>query len=341
VRRIVTWLLVGAVVALGAAAGVDALRGGGEPEGESRERERRGSAADASAVRNPVDPLEGVAEELRAAGVGGVLTYADDHCRVRSVSLPELVFHPGAEARACRFRNVAEGQLSFGPAVTSPDGVLRARCRGGRTAFRSPGGVLYARVRGCEVAWRGDSSPTLLRGGELVELGSCPSDEPGTLPLRCTRTLLAREDLVREFRRARWASFHFAIEEVQWLTERRFAVIVRARAGGQGVDLLAVFEGRRLLSGPPFGYEELEGLRPSPTGAFVTARILDPGGIAAVDRRGRVVRLALPYGHAVTWSPDGRWIAEAMEDGIVFFRADERSPRSIFAPIIARDLVWR
>jgi hypothetical protein len=340
-RRIVSWLLLGAVVALGAAAGVDALRGGGEPR-QAAERAPTLREPPTAAAENPVTPIERAADELRAAGVSGVLTYADERCRVRSVSLPELEFHPGAEALACRFRSTVGNEFSLGGSPPAPFGGLTSRCRRGAIELLMPNGDLYARSRGCGLAWKPDGTPTFLRRGEVMRFARCASDEPGVLPILCSRTLLSRADLVREFRLARWLEFQFGVEELQWLDDRRFAAIVRARSAGRGVDLLAVFEGRRLLSGPLFGYEDLEGLRPSPTGALVTARILDPGGLAVVDRRGRVERLAVPSGDAVTWSPDERWVAEAVEDeGIVFFRADERNPRLIFLPIVARDLVWR
>lgn len=335
-RRIVTWLLVGAVVALGVAAGVDALRGGGERKAggtEPRERTASGSS---------ISPIEGAAAELRAAGVSGVLTYADELCRVRSVSLPELEFHPGAVARACRFRALFGNEISFGPAPGSPGGVLSSRCRRGAIELLLPNGGLYARAaRGCRLVWKPDGTPTFLRDGEVMRFAPCPGDEPGALPIRCSRTLLSRADLVREFRRAGWLRLRFGVEELHWLDNRRFAAIVRARSVGGGGELLAIFKDRGLVSGPPFAYEDLEGLRPSPTGALVAAHIVDPGGIAVVDRRGGVVRLGVPFGDAVTWSPDERWIAEAVEEGIVFFRADERNPRTIFVPIVARDLVWR
>lgn len=342
-RRILTWLLLGAVVALGAAAGVDALRSGGEPrrtatEGGTQPRERTATAA----VRNAASALEAAAAELRAAGVSGVLTYADERCRVRSVSLPELEFQPGAEARACRFRSLGGNEFSFGGSPPAPFGGLASRCRRGATELLLPNGSLYARARGCGLAWKPDGTATFLRRGEVMRFAPCSGAEPGQLPISCSRTVLSHEDLVREFRRARWLDFEFAVEELLWLDDRRFAAIVRARSVDGGGELLAIFEDRRLVSGPPFAYEDLEALRPSPTGALVAAHILNPNGLAVVDRRGRVGRLAFPYGAAITWSPDERWIAEAMgEEGIVFFRADERNPRPIFLPIVARDLVWR
>jgi hypothetical protein len=258
------------------------------------------------------------------------------------VSLPELEFHPGAAARACRFRTTVGNEFSLGGSPPAPFGGLASRCRRGVLELHLPNGDLYARARGCGLAWKPDGTPTFLRRGEVMRFAPCTGAEPGQLPVSCSRTVLSHEDLVRELRRARWLDFDFAVEELQWLDDRRFAAIVRARSVDRGGELLAIFEDRKLVAGPPFAYEDLEALRPSPTGALLAAHIRNPSGLAVVDRSGRVERLAFPYGTAVTWSPDERWIAEAMEEeGIVFFRADDRSPRPIFLPIFARDLVWR
>ena len=115
-------------------------------------------------------------------------------------------------------------------------------------------------------------------------------------------------------------------------------MIVEARKRRETVDLLAVFAGGRLLSVPGYGYDGLTDLRMSPRGSFVTARIVEPGGLAVVNRNGETARPALRHGDAIAWSDDERWIAEATSDGVYVFRADE----SVFVnlPIVARDLVW-
>lgn len=80
-RNIATWLLVGAVAALGVVAAFDALRGG-----ETVVRESRNPPATTTAPA-----LEGpAAARLRDARVTGVLTYADGDCRLSAVSLPDL-----------------------------------------------------------------------------------------------------------------------------------------------------------------------------------------------------------------------------------------------------------
>ena len=79
-RRIATWLLVGAVAALGVAAAVDAMRGTERPS-----LQRAGSV-----VPRLADQPELAIRQLREAGVRGVLTYSDEECKLHAVSLPDL-----------------------------------------------------------------------------------------------------------------------------------------------------------------------------------------------------------------------------------------------------------
>jgi hypothetical protein len=320
---------------------VDALRGGDEPERSSTEPEPPATPTQGEATQGG---LAAARSALRAAGVpAGVLTYADESCRLHSVTLPDLRPHPGPEARSCDFRPGAWNELAFGGQPRAPQGSLIPRCPRGMVELRMRGGGgLFARAPGrCALAWHPAGLPTFLHRGEVLRFAPCPGDERGTLPLRCTRTLLSRDDLRREFRRARWTSFGFQVEELHWLSNRRFAAIVRARSADEGADLLAVFEDRQLVADPRFAYTDLESIRPSPSREFVSARIPITGGIVTVDREGEPVRLALRHGNAVTWSPDEQWIAEATADGIYVFRAGEDSPQFLHIPIVARDLVWR
>lgn len=338
-RRISTWLLFGAVVALGVAAAVDALRGEPDHDEAAAEAEPRAAAP-------PADPGERTLVEaradLRAAGVpAGVLTYADAQCRLHTVTLPDLGPHPGAEGLACQFRSSVGNEFAFGGSPPAPSGGLTSRCRRGWLELRMANGALYARARGCDIAWRPDGTPTFLRNGAVRQFIPCSEAEAGTYPIRCSQTMLARADLTREFRRVGWTDFDFRVEELHWLDDSRFAAIVQARSVGGGADLLAIFEKRRLVADPASAYNDLSGIRPSPTGSLVSARILNPGGIVTVDRDGKSVRLALRHGNAVAWSPDEEWLAEATADGIYLFRAGELSPQFVHIPIVARDLVWR
>jgi hypothetical protein len=80
-RRWVTWLVVAGLAALGLAAAVDALRG---------DEQVRRSDARPPAIPGLDEQPELAIRQLREAGVRGVLTYADEECRLHAVSLPEL-----------------------------------------------------------------------------------------------------------------------------------------------------------------------------------------------------------------------------------------------------------
>lgn len=323
-RRILTWLLLGAVVALGAAAGIDALRGG-EPK---RAERRSATPARAETTTGPASPEAAVAVALREAGISGILEFSDEDCETHAVSLPDLTARPSGVGGACSFADTANAT------------DYAVGCNGGRVSIDDPRQAPYALVRAdCEPAWKPDGRPTLLRDGEVVEPHPCP--DGGIVPMRCSRELLSGEDLVRELRGAGWRGFRFAVEELLWLSDSRAAAIVRARSRDDRGELLVVFDSRRLVTAPTAAYEDLAALRLSPSRSFVAAQIADPGGIVVVDRDGAPVRPLVRHGSALAWSPDERWIAEATEEGVYVFPADGGTPRVYVLPIVARDLIWR
>lgn len=91
-RRWGTWVLVAAVAALGVVALADALRG------EEQRATRQDVETEATTVPGLTGEAGPAADRLREAGVSGVLTYADDKCRLSAVALPDL-----EEARAPSF----------------------------------------------------------------------------------------------------------------------------------------------------------------------------------------------------------------------------------------------
>jgi hypothetical protein len=328
--RALTLLVVAAVLGLAAAAGVDALRGRGGESGRPTATTGDGSGATgarpvtAEAEAGETDSaVRAAVPELRAGGADGVLTYADEDCRLHGLSLPELLPHP-TRGHQCRFTGVA--MLRLGRPVGDPQRVLVARCGAGWIELGELGKAIFARERGCAPAWRPDGVLTAIRRGEVVSL----------FP---PAVLLSTHDLTSALRRAGWPGQRFTVGEIAWLPGSRLAAIVRAADRDVG-DLLVVFKGRRLVSEPAFAYAGLSGLRASPRGSFVSAEI-EAGGLAVVDNLGRPVLEGFRYGHALTWSPDERWGAAATEQGISLFRPGEPTQRAIWLPIVARDLVWR
>lgn len=91
-----TWLLVGAVLALGLVAAVDALRG---DEVVVRDTSPPPVTTTVPGLTGQAGPA---AARLREAGVSGVLTFADDDCRLRAVSLPDLEPAPAPSFEMCR-----------------------------------------------------------------------------------------------------------------------------------------------------------------------------------------------------------------------------------------------
>jgi hypothetical protein len=82
VRRTLTWLLVGAVAALGVAAGIDALPG--DDDGTL--------TGPGPTATGPIEAgaADRAVSQLREAGVTGVLTYSDGDCRLHALTLPDL-----------------------------------------------------------------------------------------------------------------------------------------------------------------------------------------------------------------------------------------------------------
>jgi hypothetical protein len=263
------------------------------------------------------DELLGAAAALREAGLRGVLTYADDDCRLRALTLPDLADHPASSERQCRLTGLVARR--FGQPVGDPQRILVARCRSGRIELSELGGPILSRAPGCVPAWRPDGTLTAVRNGELVSL----------FP---TRVLLSRAGLAREL------GGDFGIVEAAWLSQTTVAAVVRATPPSATPDLLAVFRAGRLVARPAAFGTGMSGLRVSPEGNFAAAR--SSRGAIVLDGEGRRVRL--PVGvRALSWSPDEAWIVATRGDEIVFFPFDEPSSPGIRLPLVARDLVWR
>lgn len=118
-----------------------------------------------------------------------------------------------------------------------------------------------------------------------------------------------------------------AVQAVAWLGGRRFAA---ALAGGR----LTIWEGERLLHELERG--SYRDLRASPDGTYFAA--IDRGELAVFDREG--LRIPIPDGRAITWSPDERFAALARGDELVVVTA---ATGETVARIEARarDVDWR
>ena len=325
-----TWLVAVGVSVLAAIAAIDALVGSGGSD--------PGAATSAAAERQSED-VALAAEALRAQSVYGTLLYADLACAVHALPLADVA-RAGSDARAptgeeaCMFATSPGGSFSLGEAAPRPGSDLRAVCARGEVVVGTEDGSVVARAPGCAPAWKPDGDLTAVHGGELVDVAFTPRGVVARPP----RVLVGRADIRRVFTGPPWGFAAPAVREAAWLDDERVALIVGDRVTGE--DALAVFAGRRLVGGPPFPYEELARLRPSPRGTYVAARVEEPGGIVIVDRRGELVSFPFRGARAVAWSPDEVWTAAATRDSVYIFATGERPSRFARLPIAARDLAW-
>lgn len=336
VRRFLTWGLVAAVAALGLAAGIDALRGGEEPEPAAVTDLEPPTT---SMARTPEGTLAEAGAALEAAGVpAGRLVYSDESCATLVLTLPGLAERPARGPEPCRFGWTRGRWIqTSGPEA----GDFRGRCRDGRLSletgpFEDP--VLYARGRGCGAAWKPDGTITFIGDDGVRRFVRCPDDRVRA-PLLCSRPLLTNAELVRQLDE-RWSTVRPRIEEHSWLDDELLAVVFRQRTPDGHFSNIVLFDRGRLVNLPVGPYRELRGLRTSPTGRFAAAAATEQTGLVVVNRDGEPVWPTLFHGSAVAWSPDEQWIAEAAPAGIWVYRAHGRDPDAVRIPVRARDVLW-
>src|SRR2546423_13232727 len=153
-RRWPTWLVVGALVALGAFALADGLR--------------RNAA-------NPTIPTRvagTLARPLGASGggVAGVLYYTDEHCVLKGIRLWGLIESRAPSWRGCRFSMSPDGAtLADRRAVWQRQGGLYAIERGAGIELSSPASAESLPVVGDAPAFKPDGSFTYVEDGSVVE----------------------------------------------------------------------------------------------------------------------------------------------------------------------------
>ena len=323
--RSTTWLVAVAVGGIALAAVVDSVVGrDGSPAGpQPRER----TEAREMTQSTTIDTV------LRDRGLVGTLVYADDDCELHAVGLPDLRPREAPSATACAFATSPGGAVGGAPSVPAPREVATATCETGTVELRRAA-RLVGRARGCAPAWRPDGTLTAIRSGEVVAL----QPRRGRL---VGETLVSLADLRRGLARPPWALVDPHAREVVWLDDDLAAVVVSDP--GRGLDdVIALFRGRRLVAAPPFPYERLSGLRVSPRGSYVAARIgTPPTGVLVLNRRGALRPIPFRIARAIAWSRDERWAAAATASGIYVWQTRGRGSRFVQVPVEARDVVWR
>jgi len=307
-----TWLVLAAVLAVGAAAVADALHGG-LATNEAR-------PATETAVRRVVPP--GVPE-----GFMGSVVYSDpqDQCRLHSLRLAGFEEAAPPAYRGCRFSLSPDGKEA------APDGSAWSPLGGVVAVQRTRGFVLQfdsgqtMRVRGSSPAFKPDGTLTYLRDGTLVEWTShcspgerlfTPPGDNGTA--RCVRVV-----------------FREPLTNVVWLSSSRFAAITR------GGEALLVADGTVVVRAhlPP---HRTARLLVSARRSFVSIW-LDGELAGTFDAGGGAATMApVPNVRALAWAPSERWAMLATKKGSVYiFRPNTGDARLRRLDIEARDLAWR
>jgi hypothetical protein len=355
--KLSTWLVVVAVAAVGIAAGVSSLLS----DDDERAKPKMSTGAASVESSKPLSleeaartRAEATARTLGEEGILGTLYFMDEGCRLRAVRLPDLTPSSVPRLTACRLAVSSGGRPSPKDVVWGPDGRLVAVCRDGRTQVFDPRSGSAARagqpvlaLDGCAPAWTPAGLLTFVRRGELAQLDeTCP--ESGSA---CSHVILSEDELVAAFRgapslrRLRSPS----VRMVAWLSDRAFVAILRGqRRDGKRRDLVALFDGARLVDAAPLRRPRLSPLRVSPRRTFVAVQA-DRTGIWLLHADGASLSVERfpPWSppaptdvNAIAWSPDERWTAVASRTAVYVYRTTESSAGFIGLPITARDLEW-
>jgi hypothetical protein len=335
-RRWPTWLLVGALVALGSVAVADALRG----DRTKVVPRPRTPATVALITRN----------EPAASGLSGVLYYsnAEDDCRLDGLSLPDLGNAPPPKLRSCRFSLSRDGQAAFpDDAEWSPQGGMYAREDDNMIELGSSASHQALHFPGSAPAFKPDGTFTYVRENEVVEwTTSCPrGSRLFTLPgdnatARCRRVVLSTCDL-RRARIGGEGSGPLIPKDLAWLSDTRLVTVVGDAGISGHREHLSVIDSGRVVGATISEFGEGMRVEASPHGNFFTAWYGD-SLVTIRDRNGDLVTFpTIPRVRALTWSPDERWTAVATEHSVFVFRTNTSEASVRRLPIMAYDLAWR
>ncbi|HEY7002672.1 MAG TPA: hypothetical protein VH281_00200 [Gaiellaceae bacterium] len=320
-RRLVTWLVVAALVALALFAARDALRG----DGRAAPPPATTTGQSHAPVLGPPPSIPARAElatRLKAMGARGALYLTDATCRRFVIVLPALRWTtenglPGADC----------GPWAHPPALEGSG--IAARQVDAETIEVTSGGWGY-RFEGLAPAFKPDGTLTFIRDGRLYEwTARCPP----TAKIVEFEGLHAVPRCVREIEGA-----PRSMQEVAWLTDRDYAAI----AGPQGAASVLVEQNgkeERLFTGVG---TRVGALQVSPGGRYLAARL---DGALVLFQTGSAGTKPLPATgddliRAITWSQDDGVAALATERAIDIFPAGRRRP-VVELPISAAKIQWR
>ena len=305
-----TALLVAAVVGLGVAAGVDALRGGGG---------HTGGRASSTSDQTTTAPA---AQKLASRQITGVLHFTvrlrPGQCALRSLALPGLEATSAFDVGSCRIATSIGGRVAVG-----------GPCPGGDISVLGPSQPV--RFRGCAPAWKPDGTLTFVRQNRVFEVeNGCTRPVPSDC-LRLTPVRSHPGEVIRE---------------LAWIDDERLAILVD---GPGRIESVFVYEAGLRLAGPGLSFPGLSYLRSLGPGRAVVRSGQPPdGGLLTIDRRGRAggfFRPALPTfladGQALAASPGGAWVASTSGEAVHVYRLGDRRPLDpVRIDIDAVDLGW-
>ena len=319
-RPLVTWLVVGALAAIGLLAARDALRGDAAAQKPGTTVVH--ALQHAPPAGPPAIPGRGeLSAELEALGATGALYVTDVNCRRFILRLPALRWTTPA--------GLPGPDCGFGarPVVHDGSGIAALQVDDGRIEVFSEG--WRHDFAGTSPAFKPGGTLTFVRNGRLYEWSArCPAGAATVgfrgvhVIARCIRAVPGAPPLMRE---------------AVWLAEDDYAAL----AGSQEAASLLVVRGGRTLSVFRAVGIRLTSLRASPDGRYLA--VSEAGQLALFDSR-REGELRQPPGAAlprvVAWSPDERFTAAATES-FVFVYPSGRSRPAVALPLSAIRLDWR
>ena len=357
-RRVLgTWLVIGALVVVGSAAALDALRRGPSAPATVRPEE-------AALLTGRLVPEEGA--------LSGSLVFSSlAGCRPQVLRLEPLTLEPAGPSLDCglwvsprgdlaavslgsalglRGSRVALLRLAGQPEPIEPLGIVRGEpswsADGERLAWCTPEGasvVLVVQtgrrrdVAGCHPRFAPDGSvltrpdsplaPTLLRDGKV---------------------LLGAEELARGFPADGEGPLDLVGYDAR--PDGLLAVVaVRFESGRLPRRLLQLWRGRRLEGaiplpevGLPAGYGRLgERVEFGPTGREVAVAFPGAGKpMVVVDLERRAVAVGPTSQHGFAWSPDGTWLAVSTGEEVRVLGPERGDPAYVL-PVGAAAIAWR
>jgi WD40-like Beta Propeller Repeat len=353
-----TWVVLGAVTVIAAAAVADALRRDPAPSASVRPPEESG-------------PLTG--GELPEPGVlPGTLVFTSlSGCRPQALSLEtltlgtqgpslecELWVSPRADvavvslapALGLRGSRVALLDLGRPPRLLEPLGVVRGEpswsTDGERLAWCTPRGETVVLVRATgDVARFEGCRPRIAPDGSVL---TRPASPLATTLLRDGEVLLEADDLARGFPADGDGPLDLVGYDAR--PDGLLAVVaVRFESGRRPRRLLQLWRGRELEAvvplpdlGLPAGYGRLgEHVEFAPKGPEIAVAFPGAGKpMVVVDLETRTLAVEPTSQHGFAWSPDGTWLALSTGEEIRILGPDRDEPAYVL-PVGAAAIAWR